>query len=159
AVRYPRGTVTERDLGPCPAFELGRSRPLFTPEHPVAAIVSYGTSGLDALEAAEALASEGMPVEVHDGRFAAPVDLQLLEDLARRELPVMTVEDHGLPGGFGAAIAEAASDAGLPLRLRRLGIPDQWIPCGSQSDQKKMAGIDADAIMTALRQLVANIPG
>lgn len=159
AVRYPRGTVTERDLGPCPAFELGRSRPLFTPEHPVAAIVSYGTSGLDALEAAEALASEGMPVEVHDGRFAAPVDLQLLEDLARRELPVMTVEDHGLPGGFGAAIAEAASDAGLPLRLRRLGIPDHWIPCGSQSDQKKMAGIDADAIMTALRQLVANIPG
>ena len=58
-----------------------------------------------------------------------------------------------------AAIAEAASDAGLPLRLRRLGIPDQWIPCGSQSDQKKMAWIDADAIMTALRQLVANIPG
>ena len=43
---------------------------------------------------------------------------------------------------FGAAIAEAASDAGLPLQLRRLGIPDQWIPCGSQSDQKD-GGIDA----------------
>ena len=39
AVRYPRGTVTERDLGPCPPFELGRSRPLHTPEQPVAAIV------------------------------------------------------------------------------------------------------------------------
>ena len=86
------------------------------------------------------------------------MDLQLLEDFARRELPVITVEDHGLPGGFGAAVAEAASDAGLTLRLRRLGIPDQWIPCGSQSDQKKMAGIDAKAIMTALCQLVSNIP-
>ena len=154
AVRYPRGTVTEHDLGPCPPFELGRSRPLLTPEDPVAAIISYGTSGLDALEAAEALAAEGMPVEVHDGRFAAPVDLQLLEDLARRELPVITVEDHGLPGGFGAAVAEAASDAGLPLRLRRLGIPDQWIPCGSQSDQKKMAGIDAEAIVNAWQHCV-----
>ena len=159
AVRYPRGSVTERDLGPCPAFKLGESRPLYTPEHPVAAIVAYGTSGLDALEAAEALADEGVAVEVHDGRFAAPVDLRLLEDLAQRELPVITVEDHGLPGGFGAAVAEAASDAGLHLRLRRLGIPDKWIPCGSQSDQKAMVGIDAKAIATALRQLVANIPG
>ena len=65
---------------------------------------------------------------------------------------MITVEDHGLPGGFGAAVAEAASDAGLPLRLRRLGIPDQWIPCGSQSDQKKMAGIDAEAIVNLVMQ-------
>ena len=39
----------------------------------MAAIISYGTSGLDALEASRSgTAAEGMPVEVHDGRFAAP---------------------------------------------------------------------------------------
>ena len=121
--------------------------PLLTPEDPVAAIISYGTSGLDALEAAEALAAEGMPVEVHDGRFAAPVDLQLLEDLARRELPVITVEDHGLPGGFGAAVAEAASDAGLPLRFASLGNSRSMDPVRQPVRPEKMAGIDAGAII------------
>ena len=89
-----------------------------------------------------------MPVEAYDGRPRAWTFN--FEDLARRELPVIMVEDHGLPGEPGAAVAKRRPM--LAAVAPPLGIPDQWIPCGSQSDQKKMAGIDAEAIVNLVMQ-------
>ena len=129
-------------------------RPLLTPEDPVAAIISYGTSGLDALEAAEA-AAEGMPVEVHDGRFATTWTFNFSKT-SPAENTVITVENHGLPGGFGAAVAEAASDAGLPLRTVA------WeFPIGSRAAASPTRRRWPGSMLkpSALRQLVANIPG
>jgi 1-deoxy-D-xylulose-5-phosphate synthase len=167
AVRYPRDVVSERFAGdPCPPFELGRARPLVEAHDPHAAILAYGTCALDAAKALEELAPS-LRVSLYDARFAKPVDMVLLRALFESGVPVVTVEDHGLEGGFGSCVIDAAADLGLDVRLvRRLGIPERWIPFGSRGDQKRQCGIDAASIAAAVREQVeaahahaAGIPG
>ena len=56
-------------------------------------------------------------------------------------------------GGFGSAVLEAASDAGLDTsRVRRLGIPDRFIEHGGRSELLADLGLDAAGIVRACRQ-------
>jgi 1-deoxy-D-xylulose-5-phosphate synthase len=159
SVRYPRDTVRERFAAdPCPPFELGKARLLFVnadgldPEHdtPECAVLAFGTPALDAVQAAEGLAGE-CRVAVYDARFAKPVDRDLIASLLSRRIPVVTVEDHALAGGFGAAVVEAAADMGLDAsRVVRLGIPDRWIIQDPRARQLAEAGLDARGISRAI---------
>jgi 1-deoxy-D-xylulose-5-phosphate synthase len=165
AVRYPRDDVSTR-CGGAPPFELGRARCL-TPEldvlagaAPDAAVLAFGTPALAALDAADTLRGE-YRVAVYDARFAKPVDAPLVRALLAAGVPVVTVEDHGLTGGFGAAVLESAQEQGLDAsRVLRLGLPDGWIYQDSRAKQLAEAGIDAAGIARALRRAVdAFAPG
>ncbi len=172
AVRYPRDNCSSAldAMGACPPFELGRARCL-TPaldvmrlrsghqaelaEHlvqsPDVAVLAYGTTAIDALAAASALADE-YRVAVYDARFAKPVDTSVLRAIFSHDLPVITVEDHGIVGGFGAAVLEAAQELGLDAsRLVRLALPDSFIDQDSRAKQLAEAGIDAAGITRAIR--------
>ncbi|MFG0326545.1 MAG: 1-deoxy-D-xylulose-5-phosphate synthase [Phycisphaerales bacterium JB037] len=162
AVRYPRADVSKRLAGEsCPAFELGRARCL-TPELWAgeagtldAAVLGFGTPALDALAASETLRDE-FRIGVWDARFAKPVDRGLIESLCSRGVPILTVEDHSVVGGFGSAVAEVAAElghAGAPIV--RLGIPDRWIHQDGRGRQLAEAGIDEAGIRRAIRELVA----
>ncbi|MFI4896439.1 MAG: 1-deoxy-D-xylulose-5-phosphate synthase [Phycisphaerales bacterium JB059] len=161
ATRYPRDTVSDRlSDRPCPAFEIGRAR-LLTPEfadldanRPDVAVLGFGTPAIDALEAAEGLGDE-YRVAVWDARFAKPVDAGLVEALLSREIPLVTVEDHSVVGGFGSAVLEAAQERGLDASLvTRLGLPDTWILQDARASQLREAGIDAPGIARAIRERV-----
>ncbi|HRQ73718.1 MAG TPA: 1-deoxy-D-xylulose-5-phosphate synthase [Phycisphaerales bacterium] len=155
SVRYPRDTVSTRLASvPCPPFELGRARRL-SPQCPVAeldaAVLAFGTPANAALEAADALAGE-YRVGVWDARFAKPIDAELVSELLAAGVPVVTVEDHSVIGGFGAAVLETAQALGLDASgVTRLGIPDLWIHQDSRSRQLAEAGIDAAGIARAIR--------
>lgn len=164
AVRYPRDNVsalpTER-LGRTPAFSLGKARCL-TPEldivsggqTPDVAVLAFGTPAIDALKAADELksAGDGYRVAVYDARFAKPVDTQLVRALMTRGVPIVTVEDHSIVGGFGAAVLEAAQHMNLDAsKVVRLGIPDHWIIQDSRAKQLAEAGIDQAGIARAIR--------
>lgn len=153
AVRYPRDQVSTRLGETCPPFEFGRARLLTDaePDEPDAAVLAYGTCGLDALEAADRLSSE-YRVAVYDARFAKPVDTALISSLIARGIPVVTVEDHSIIGGFGSAVTDAAQGLGLDTsRIVRVGLPDSWIYQDSRRDQMAGAGIDAAGIARAIR--------
>jgi 1-deoxy-D-xylulose-5-phosphate synthase len=156
AVRYPRDNVSEliQDrFGTAPHFELGKSRPLIQHDQPDVAVISYGTSGINAIEAADQLAEE-CAVDVHDGRFAKPVDIELVRRLVTAGVPVITVEDHGLAGGFGAQVIDACNHAGIDTsRITRLGMPERWIRQGSRSEQLAEIGIDTNGIVRTIRQV------
>ncbi len=155
AVRYPRDNcATNLADQPCPPFELGRARALVTHDEPDAALIGYGVMSIECLHAAEHVSPE-LRVSVYDGRFAKPVDTQLIRSLIEAGTPIVTVEDHGPHGGFGAAVVEAANDMGLDTsRITRLSLPDAWIYQDSRSAQLHEAGIDASSIARAVRQLV-----
>jgi 1-deoxy-D-xylulose-5-phosphate synthase len=154
AVRYPRDSVSDRFASECPPFVPGRARPLLVPDDPQAAVLAYGTCALDAAKAIDEIGAS-LRVALYDARFAKPVDTDLLRHLLEAGVPVVTVEDHGLEGGFGSCVIDACADAGLDARLvRRLGIPQRWIPYGSRGDQKKQAGIDPASIAAAVRDAV-----
>jgi 1-deoxy-D-xylulose-5-phosphate synthase len=157
-VRYPRDTVSPRLIEQeCPAFVLGKSR-LLTPAtdaSPDVAIVAFGTPAIDALKAADELAAEGYTVAVYDARFAKPIDRDMIRTLCENKTPVVTVEDHGVVGGFGACYLEAAADMHLDAsRTIRLAIPDSWIMQDSRAKQLAECGLDAPGIARAARQAV-----
>jgi 1-deoxy-D-xylulose-5-phosphate synthase len=162
SVRYPRDNVSDRFLGmSCPPFELGKARCL-TPgfEHlesdiaaptPDVAVLAFGTCAITACEAAAELARE-LRVAVWDARFAKPVDAALIHELASRKVPIVTVEDHGVVGGFGSAVLDCAATGPFSCPpITRLGLPDAWIYQDSRSRQLAEAGLDRASLVKAFR--------
>jgi 1-deoxy-D-xylulose-5-phosphate synthase len=164
SVRYPRDSVSERFAGTaCPPFELGRARCL-TPglelphQPPDAAVLAFGTLAITALQAADSLADE-YRIAVYDARFAKPVDTKLIRALLENSIPIVTIEDHSVVGGFGTAVLEAAQEMGLDAsRVIRLGLPDSWVFQDTRAQQLAEVGLDAVGITAALRRAAATNP-
>lgn len=156
AIRYPRDDVSQRFAEHCPPFELGKARPLVEHESPDIAILAYGVMAINAAEALEHLNGHSeYKVNVYDARFAKPVDIQLIRSLLQRNIPIITVEDHSINGGFGTCVLEAAAEHRLDTRLiTRLGLPETWIYQGSRAEQLAEAGLDAQSIARAVRQVL-----
>ncbi len=157
ALRYPRDVVSPRFANlPCPAFSLGKARLLDGPdftlgEVPDVAILAFGTPAITACESGSVLHnSEGLKVSVYDARFAKPVDRELIRSLLGAGVPVLTVEDHSIVGGFGSAVLEAAQELGLDSSLvTRYGLPDRWVYQDSRAKQLAEVGLDTAGIATA----------
>ena len=94
----------------------------------------------------------GAAVTLVNARFAKPIDAELLRRLAREHDAVLSVEDHALPGGFGAAVGEAILEGGLTLKLRRLGVADELVPHATREQQLAQHGLDAAGIEQVLRE-------
>ncbi len=91
---------------------------------------------------------------VINARFVKPLDRETILRAVEQCGFVVTVEEAALMGGFGAAVLEAASDEGLDCsRLRRLGIPDQFIEHGDRGELLTDLGLDAAGIAAACRAL------
>ena len=155
SVRYPRDNVSPRFEGvPCPPFEMGKARQLVGHKNPDAAILTFGVCAIDAAEALEKLDGE-YAVELYDGRFAKPIDGDLLRRLLTAGTPIITVEDHSIRGGFGAAVLETCNALGLDTRLvTRMALPDQWIYQGERKEQLAEAGIDGATIARTVRAIL-----
>ena len=159
ALRYPRDKVSDLFLGEsCPPFVLGKSRPLIRHDRPDLAVLGFGVMAIEAAEAVRILDGE-YRIDVHDARFAKPVDVELLKSLLLRGIPVMTIEDHSVIGGFDTAVLEACAEHGLDARLvTRLGLPDHWIHQGERAEQLAEAGLDAVSIARAIRHRLDGVP-
>jgi len=155
AVRYPRDTVSDRLVDrDCPPFQLGKARALLEHDAPDAALLAYGTMGISAMEAVEILNGE-YKIDVYDARFAKPVDVGLLRMLIDRDIPIVTLEDHGIEGGFGSCVIDACNEHGLDARrITRMGIPCRWIYQGSRSGQLEEAGLDPASIARTVRRVL-----
>ena len=162
SVRYPRDDVSDRfaDID-CPPFELGKARLLTEPAEtkPDAAILAFGVPALACVDVAERVAPE-LNIAVYDARFAKPVDRSLIRQLVEAGVPILTVEEHTLQGGFGSAVLEAIEEMGLKnASIRRHGMPDRWIKQDGRKQQLAEVGLDADGIEQQLRALLAHSAG
>jgi 1-deoxy-D-xylulose-5-phosphate synthase len=157
AIRYPRG----KGLG-VPLTEGYRTIPVgrgeLLREGGDLAILAIGAAVAPALEAAEALAREGVGAAVWDARFVKPLDGEMVARAARVG-SILTVEENVLAGGFGSAVLEALADGGMAAgRVRRLGVGDTYVEHGSQSELRRRLGFDAGGIAEAARALLAGRP-
>ncbi|MFH1267427.1 MAG: transketolase C-terminal domain-containing protein, partial [Planctomycetota bacterium] len=153
ALRYPRDNVPE-PLPDCPPFVRGVSRRVRSGD--AATILAYGTTTATALEAAELLAADDIETTVVNARFARPIDRDMVAAAFDGNRPVVTVEDHSVSGGFGAAVLETAQELGLDTRpSQRLGLPaDRFVAHGSRKRQLAEVGLDAAGIAAAVLQLL-----
>jgi 1-deoxy-D-xylulose-5-phosphate synthase len=116
------------DWGVTPApLALGQAEILRHGDGPLM-IWAYGSAVKSCHDALLDLGAAAAGITLVDARFAKPLDADLLTELAKTHSDVLTVEDHVLPGGFGAIVAAAASDRGLPVRVYRAGIRDELVP-------------------------------
>jgi 1-deoxy-D-xylulose-5-phosphate synthase len=159
-IRYPKDSVAAEQITPASAlpFVLGKSVTIGNggPESK-ATIISYGSVLNEALEAGKILEQEGIEVSIVNARFAAPLDSAIIEIL-KQGRPVVTVEDHGSAGGFGSSILESAAGrihgfkAGNCVRI--LAVPRRFIRHNSRTEQLMEAGINADKIAEAVREML-----
>jgi 1-deoxy-D-xylulose-5-phosphate synthase len=150
--RYPRGDGVGTDL---PArgnlLEIGRGR--IIKDGSRVAILSFGTRLAAAVQAAQRLDALGLPTTVADARFAKPLDVGLLHQLARHHDVLLTVEE-GAIGGFAAQVVQVLATEGLldrRLKFRPLLLPDRFVEQAAPEKMYTAAGLDADAMVAAAR--------
>ena len=100
------------------------------------------------------LEAEGVRAAVINPRFAKPVDRACVERFGRSSRLFVTMEDHVLAGGFGSAVLEALSDAGLEVPVVRVGWPDQFIEHGRVESLRAKYGLTAEAALERVRVLM-----
>jgi 1-deoxy-D-xylulose-5-phosphate synthase len=157
AMRYPRGEAVgaPRPADPA-AIEIGRGEILR--EGVKVAIVGYGTGVQKGLEAADLLADRGLEVTVADARFAKPIDVALMAQLAAEHELLVTVEEGVLAGGFGSAVWETLNDGGLARggwgRILRIGLPDRYVTHGKPALLHAEVGYTGRAIAQRIEAAV-----
>ena len=150
-VRFPRGTGTGVPLdAPLAEMPIGVSETLR--EGTDLVILAYGHPVSAALEAAEALARDGLEATVVNARFAKPLDAERILALAAATGRFVTVEEHVVAGGFGSAVGELLAERGARVELEMIGIPDEHVDHGAQKLWRRHYGLDADGIAAAVRR-------
>jgi 1-deoxy-D-xylulose-5-phosphate synthase len=152
AVRYPRGagvgaaTQTCLDTLPWGKGEVRRHGRRV-------ALLAFGTLLYPALQAAEKL-----DATVANMRFAKPLDVELVLELARTHEALVTVEEGCLPGGAGSAVMEALQAAGVNVPVLALGLPDSFIEHGDPAKLLAQCGLDAAGIEQSVLKRFAPPP-
>jgi 1-deoxy-D-xylulose-5-phosphate synthase len=155
AIRYPKAALPTID-GERTPVEFGRSEILSWSDD--GAILCCGALLPACLEAARILREEGTNVGVINARFVKPLDIETLLRAVRECGFVITVEEAALMTGFGAAVLEAAADAGLDTSgVRRLGIPDKFIEHGERGELLADLGLDVAGIAATCRALAGSL--
>ena len=151
AVRYPRGTGVGAKVSAHPKrITIGRGELMRDGEDAV--IITIGSRVYPAVEAAMELVEDGLHVAVFNTRFVKPLPEEQLLELADRFERILLVEENALAGGFCSAVLELFTERGVMdgKRIKRLGIPDEFVEHGTQKELRHMLGIDKDGIKRAL---------
>ncbi len=116
------------------------------------ALLSAGIIMPEVLKAAELLKAKGVSAEVVSFHSIKPLDTTYLEQAASRFKLMITIEEHGLIGGLGGAVAEWRAQQNITTPQLSIGTPDQFMcEIGSQKYAQTKFGLEAEQI--ALRVL------
>ena len=114
------------------------------------AILAFGS-----VVSAALLAGEALNATVADMRFVKPLDVALVQDLARRHTLLVTVEENVVMGGAGSAVLEAPTALNLTVPTLQLGLPDTYVEHGDPALLLADCGLDAAGIEAAIRARLA----
>ncbi|WP_428909072.1 1-deoxy-D-xylulose-5-phosphate synthase [Niallia sp. Krafla_26] len=154
AMRFPRGnglgvpldeTLREIPIGTWEVLKEGRD----------VAVVTFGTTIPMAMKAAAILEKQGRSVKVINARFIKPLDTKMLLSLLDLNIPILTIEEACLQGGFGSAVLEFAHDGGYHhAEISRMGIPDYFVEHGSVKELFLEIGLTPEEIVNRINSLV-----
>jgi 1-deoxy-D-xylulose-5-phosphate synthase len=149
ALRYPRGAAEGVALPDRP-HEIAIGTGELLQEGERVALLGYGYGVSVGLEAAHLLGVNDLAVTVADGRFAKPLDTELVRRLSREHELLVTIEESVLPGGFGSAVLEhledALADPSSRARVVRVGLPDRYVTHGKPALLRDEVGLTGEAV-------------
>ncbi|MCZ0856724.1 transketolase family protein [Actinomyces israelii] len=117
-------------------------------------IIANGVTVHRAVDAADRLAAEGVRARLLSVPVVKPLDEDAVLAAARETGRIITVEEGTVKGGLGGAVAELVTER-CPVPVRRIGVPDEFAPTGSEAWLMDHWGISADGIIAAARELMA----
>ncbi|MGY5849218.1 1-deoxy-D-xylulose-5-phosphate synthase [Salegentibacter sp. F14] len=145
-IRYPRGRGKLKDWRqPFEELEIGKGRCL--KEGKKVALLSIGNMTENVKLAIEGIETEKKDAIGHfDMLYVKPLDKKLLHRVFRYYDNIITVEDGVVKGGFGSAILEFASENSYSLKIKCLGVPDEFIEHGKVNILQEKCGINVENI-------------
>jgi 1-deoxy-D-xylulose-5-phosphate synthase len=141
-IRFPRGSVS---LDLPPVAQLDGLDVLFSTDQPRVLVMGLGPLAETAVAVGERLSDQGIGVTVIDPVWALPVNQSLLGLAADHEL-VITIEDNGVVGGWGARLAQELRSAGVDTAVREFGIPQEFMPHGGRAELLEEIGLTPQQI-------------
>lgn len=138
-------------------FRLGKAQ--LVREGADIGIVSTGIMTERALDAAAALAGEGIAVAVLHVPCLKPFDAETVTAFAAGVRGLVTAENHVVKGGLATLTAETLFDAGVRVALRRVGLPDRFIECGSVPFLQDKYGITAGRLAETAQAVAREVMG
>ena len=168
ALRYPRGSGRRLDVSAVAdpsvlrlseetACVPGKGELLIKGDSRVC-VIAVGQRVLPCAEAALAVAEKcGQLASVFDVCWVKPLPEEQILELAASHDALLLVEENALMGGFSSAVLELLSDRGMLKRLtvKRLGLPDRFIPHGPVRRLRDDVGLNVSGISAALEELFA----
>lgn len=149
AVRYPRGSGTGATLEPLASLPIGKG--VVRRKGEKIAILNFGTLMPDALTAAEQLNAT-----LADMRFVKPLDEALILELAATHDALVTLEENAIIGGAGSGVNELLMSKRKMVPVLNLGLPDRFIPQGTQEEALHEIQLDAQGIVDQIQNWLQN---
>ncbi len=150
-IRFPKTSVAADVLA---VDQLGGMDILLRTEQPRVLVVGIGPLAETAVAVGRRLSDQGIGVTVLDPVWALPVNPSLAPLTADHDL-VITIEDNGVVGGYGARLAQELRLAEIDTPLREFGIPQQFLDHGSRSELLEEIGLTPQAIARFAVEAVA----
>lgn len=147
AVRYPRGEGTGVQLMPLTAIPLGQSKLCRQGEN--IALLNFGTLLSEVLQAAEQINAT-----VIDMRFVKPLDEKVLLHISQTHNILVTIEENSIKGGAGSSVGEYLLSKKIKCDVLNIGLPDRFIPQGSQSEIRQEIGLDQKHIIDKINNFM-----
>ncbi|MDH4409257.1 MAG: 1-deoxy-D-xylulose-5-phosphate synthase [Verrucomicrobiales bacterium] len=155
AIRYPRGAGTGVKPKAQPQLlEIGKAE--VVADGTEIALFGLGNMFEMAEMTRDQLVAMGYSVALVNPRWIKPLDTACVEKFARQCGLLLTLEDHTLMNGFGAAVIEHLNDAGIACPVERIGWPDEFIEHGRPDILRAKHGLTVEnAVEKALKHLPA----
>ncbi|MWP48238.1 MULTISPECIES: 1-deoxy-D-xylulose-5-phosphate synthase [unclassified Gilliamella] len=147
AVRYPRGEGSGAQLMPLTAIPLGQSK--LCRQGKNIALLNFGALLSETLQAAEQI-----DATVIDMRFVKPLDEKVLLHISQTHNILVTIEENSIKGGAGSGVGEYLLSKKIKCDVLNIGLPDRFIPQGSQSEIRQEIGLDHKHIIDKINNFM-----
>ncbi|MDG5789632.1 transketolase C-terminal domain-containing protein [Evansella sp. AB-P1] len=150
-MRIGRNPVEDSYLSDDYPFEIGKAVTMKDGDD--VTIIAAGETVRVALDAAERLEEEGVYCRVINMHTIKPLDQEVIIRAAKETKRIITLEEHSIFGGLGAAVAEVVSQ-NHPVLMKILGIPDEPAITGKTAEVFNHYGINKENVSKLALQMV-----
>ncbi|WP_292291692.1 transketolase C-terminal domain-containing protein [Marivita sp.] len=131
-------------------FELGKAQMIHDGSDVL--IISSGFMTMRALDAAKALAADGVFCAVLHSPTIKPLDVETIcAEAAKGGRLVVTAENHSITGGLGEAVAGALMRAQVHVPFRQIALPDEFLDAGALPTLHDQYGITVERIAARIK--------
>ncbi len=149
-IRYPKtGCTAMHSLVP---LQKGAWQVVSLAHKARAVVFAVGSMVSLAMIAADTLALEGIDIEVVNCRQVKPLPDRMLEKYAH--LPIVTLEENAVIGGFGALVALRYAQMGHTVHLLPIGLGDEFVPHGSCTQLLHRCGLDVEGLCRSIKDFI-----